>query len=176
MNKLGFISTIISSILLFMPFIPLGIYFGSASNPWIGFNYYNTFAVSILTYNTKQIYMWGLISSGAAMFWFEYNLITLIFLSILSIIAIITSIVGTFKGDLLGKRFMGFNFFAQLFMNLYILIGFTIYSEEIFGVAFNLVDVYLYLDYGFFILFLNLIISFIAYRKHDIKWTEYEGG
>ena len=63
---------------------------------------------------------------------------------------------------------MSYNFLSLLFIILYSILGFTIYSEEIFGVKFGLLEVFSYLDYGFYILLLNLILSFIAFIKHPL--------
>ncbi|TXT63058.1 MAG: membrane protein of unknown function [Promethearchaeota archaeon] len=169
MNKFGFISGILASIVLLLPFLPIGIYFGSASNPWLGFNFYVQFPVSIVRYGNMEVFLWGTLTNSSINFWVLSNIITFIFLTIIGILSVIFSFVGCFKEDKLGKRFMNFVLLANLFLILYILIGFTIYSREIFGTTFGLVDIYYHLDYGFYIIVLNLIISIAAFITHPIK-------
>lgn len=168
MNKLGFISGLLSAIIFFLPFIPVGIYFGTESNPWLGFNYYIQFPVSIVRFGNMQIFLWGFLLDSSLNLWVLENIVSFIFLTIPGLLSVIFSFIGCFKEDDIGKRFIYFTFFTNLFMILYTLIGFTIYSGEIFGFAFGLADIFQYLDYGFFILILNFIISIIAYITHPV--------
>lgn len=169
MNKLGFISGLISTILLFLPFIPIGIYFGTETNPWLGFNYYIRFQVSLVKYENVGFFLWGTLTNSSFSIWLFSDILSFIFLTLIGLLAVIFSFLGCFKEDKLGKRFMNFILLANLFLILYVLIGFTIYSRELFGSAFNLLDIYNYLDYGFFILLLNFIISIVAFITHPIE-------
>ncbi|MFO7795815.1 MAG: hypothetical protein ACQERB_13375 [Promethearchaeati archaeon] len=168
MNKLGFISGLLSAIIFFLPFIPVGIYFGSESNPWLGFNYYIQFPVSIVRFGNMQIFLWGFLLDSSINLWVLENIVSFIFLTIPGLLTVIFSFVGCFKEDELGKCFIYFTFFTNLFMILYTLIGFTIYSMEILGIELAIGEIFAYLDYGFFILILNFIISIIAYITHPV--------
>lgn len=172
MNKLGFISGLLSTILLFLPFIPIGIYFGTSTNPWLGLNYHIQLQVSIVRYGNIHIYLWGILKENSISMWLFFNFLSFIFLTVIGLLAIIFSFIGCFKENKLGKRFMNFIVLANLFIILYTLIGFTIYSREIFGNDFGLLEIYYYLDYGFYILLLNFIISVFAFISHPIKEVE----
>ena len=161
MNKFGFISGLLSAVLIFLPFIPVGIYFGTETNPWLGFNYYIQFPISIVRFGNMEIFLWGFLIDSSINLWFLVNIVSFIFLTIPGVLTVIFSFIGSFKEDDLGKRFI-------LFMILYTLIGFTIYSNEIFGIGFAIGEIFNYLDYGFFILILNFIISVIAYITHPV--------
>ena len=168
MNKLGFISGLLSAILIFLPFIPVGIYFGTETNPWLGFNYYIQFPISIVRFGNMEIFLWGFLLNSSINLWFLVNIVSFIFLTIPGLLSVIFSFVGCFKEDDLGKRFMYFTFFTNLFIILYTLIGFTIYSREIFGIGFSIGEIFEYLDYGFYALIINFIISIFAYITHPV--------
>ncbi len=177
MNKIGFLSGVITILLLFLPFLPIGIYFWNETTSSLELNSYIKFPVSLLNLNNTKIFLWGSTNGNSITFWFTdwFNnfsvttVITFLFLIVLSILAIIFSFLGCVKENQKGRRYMSFNFFAIFFIIFFTIIGFTIYSEEIFGSQFGLLEIYQYLDTGFYILLINFILSIIAFIKHPIK-------
>ncbi|MBY9006782.1 MAG: hypothetical protein KGD63_08495 [Candidatus Lokiarchaeota archaeon] len=173
MNRLGLLSAILTSLTLFLPFIPIGIYFWNELTSTAEINSFIKLPVSLINFNDIQYFSWGILNQDSFNLWINNSsiafIISFIFLSILSLLAIIFSLIGSTKTNLNGKRIMSYNFFALLFIILYTTLGFTIYSEEIFGIEFGLFEIFLYLDYGFYILLLNLILSIIAFIKHPIE-------
>ncbi len=172
MNRLGLISAIITLLTLFLPFIPIGIYFWNEVSSTAEVDSFIKLPVSLVNFNNNQYFLWGILNQDGFNFWVNSSsmpfIISFIFLSILGLLAIIFSLVGSTKKDSLGKRLMSYNFLSLFFIILYSILGFTIYSEEIFGVKFGLLEVFSYLDYGFYIILLNLILSFIAFIKHPL--------
>jgi len=177
MNKLGFISGIITSMLVFLQFIPLGIYFGiegSFSN-WIVaylgiqnplFDAYSTLPLNLFTYESQSIFLWGMIINGNLYSWLEINILSFICLTVLSLICVILSFIGCVKRNKTGKRLLNLNLVVLIFIIIYSIIGIPIYSQELLGVQFGYFDIFLYLNYGFYIIIINLIIASFAYIKH----------
>jgi hypothetical protein len=169
MNKFGFISFILTIFSLIFPFLPLGIYFGSETNPWLGIHSYVKIPTYILNFQGQELYPFGILTSSGLEFWFQINFLSFFFLFILLILAGIFSSVGFLMENRKGKRLIHFNFFALLFVMLFLLIGVSIYSEEIFGYQFMFFEIFQYTYFGFYILLGNLIIALIAYLKHPLS-------
>jgi len=177
MNKLGFISGIITSILVFLQFIPLGILFGvegSFSNWLVAyfgiqnplFDSYSTLPLNLFTYGNRSIFLWGMIIDGNLYSWFEINILSSFLLFILSLTSIIFSFIGCKKNSKKGKRLLNLSLVILIFVIIYSIIGIPIYSQEILGVQFGYFDIFLYLNYGFYFLILDIILASFAYIKH----------
>ncbi len=166
MNKFGFISLLLTFVLYFLQFIPMGISF-QFETPFI--ITLVKIPIHIFAYENNEIFFWGIIANGNFQFWFNINILTGIFLLILTPLAAVLNIFGFCKENKTGKKLMNANFVILLIIFLYIIIGIPIYSEEIFGIQFGYFDIFLYLNYGFFILLINVIIAGIAYFTHPIK-------
>ncbi len=166
MNKFGFVSLILTFVLFFLQFIPLGFYF-QFENPIV--NSYIRIPIQLFTYEDKQLFFWGIETNGTLQNWFEVNFLTGLFLLILTPLAGFLNIIGFWRENDTGKKLMNANFIILLVIFLYIIIGIPIYSEEIIGVQFGYFDIFYYLNYGFFILIINLIIAGIGSGKHPIK-------
>ncbi|MBY8983159.1 MAG: hypothetical protein KGD57_09435 [Candidatus Lokiarchaeota archaeon] len=173
MNRLGLLTGIFTCIILLLPFIPIGIYFWNGVTSTVEINSFVKFPVSMVNFNNVQYFLWGISNGNTFNFWINSNsiafIITFIFLTILSFLAIIFSFIGCAKENPTGKKYMSYSFYALIFIVLYTIFGFTIYSEEIFNINFDFLEIIYYLDYGFYILLLNLFLSYIAYKKHQIK-------
>ncbi|MFX0058104.1 MAG: hypothetical protein ACFE8J_07365 [Candidatus Heimdallarchaeota archaeon] len=180
MNKFGFFLGIFTILMVFFQFIPLGINFGvqGVSSIWM-LTYFGVknpllssffkFPLEIFTYGNRQVFLWGMIIDDELYPWFEMNILSFIFLFIISLFIAILSIVGSIKENLLGKRLITISLIALIIVFLYSIIGIPIYSQEILGTQFGYFDIFLYLNYGFFVLVLNLILALIAYIKHPIN-------
>jgi len=180
MNKFGFLSGIFTIILVFLQFIPLGFNFGveGVSSIWV-LTYFGVnnpvlssfvrFPLELFSYGDRQIFLWGIIIGDELYLWFEINVLSFIFLFLISILTVILSIVGSIKENPTGKRLINFSLIALIFILLYSIIGIPIYSQEILGTQFGYFDIFLYLNYGFFILILNCILALFAYIKHPIS-------
>ena len=166
MNKYGFISLILTLVLFFLQFIPIGLYF-QFGNPFM--NCYERIPIQLFTFQDRQLFIWGMETSGVFQNWFEVNILTGIFFLVLLPLAGILTIFGFWKENKTGKKLMNANFIFLLVILLYSIIGIPIYSEEILGVQFSYFDIFSHLNYGFFILFINLILALIAYIKHPIQ-------
>jgi len=180
MNRLGFISGLISTFLVLFQFIPLGIHFGvegSCSNWLLAFfgiknpifNAYSSLPLNLFTYENTNIYLWGLSVNGTLFFWFEVNLLSFIFLFLLSIVSVIITFVGCKKETQTGKKLMNANLILLILVFLFSIIGIPVYSQEIIGIQFGYFDIFLYLNYGFYLLLINILISLIAYIKHPLQ-------
>ncbi|MFX1570776.1 MAG: hypothetical protein ACFFCV_20755 [Promethearchaeota archaeon] len=111
----------------------------------------------------------GVITNGVFQTWFEANLLTGVLFIVLMPSATILIIVGFFKENPIGKKLMLFNFIIIIIIILYIIIGIPILSLEILGTFINILDIFIFLNYGFYILILDLIIAIIGYWKHPIE-------
>ncbi len=166
MNKFGFISLMLTLIMFLLQFIPLGFYL-QFENPFV--NVHVRIPIQLFTYETKQIFIWGLKTDGNFQLWFDIHFLTGVFFIILTPLAGILTTIGFCKENNTGKKLMNANFVLLLAVFLYASIGIPIYSEEILGVQFGYFDIFFYLNYGFFIILLNLIIAVIGYWKHPIQ-------
>ena len=166
MNKYGLISLLLTCVLLLLQFIPLGVYFQFEA-PLV--NSYIRIPIQLFTYQDKELFIWGMVTNGIFQNWFDLNILTgIIFLVLLPLTGIVT-IFGFWKESQTCKKLMNVNFVLLLVILLYSIIGIPIYSEEILGVQFNYFDIFSHLNYGFFILLINLILALIAYIKHPIQ-------
>ncbi|NVM34660.1 MAG: hypothetical protein HWN81_03630 [Candidatus Lokiarchaeota archaeon] len=166
MNKYSFISLMITLVLLFLQFIPIGIYF-QFENPFI--NCYERLPIQLFTFQDRQLFIWGMETSGVFQNWFEINILTGIFFLVLLPLTGILTIFGFWRENQTGKKLMNANFILLFVILLYSIIGIPIYSEEILGVQFSYFNIFLYLNYGFFILLINIIFAIIGYIKHPIQ-------
>ncbi len=149
MNKAGIISFILTLLLLLALYIPYGFIFGSFIN-----------------YNDNRIFMLGIIlDDGSAHFWFEYNLLSFIFLTIIPISLLISVLIGSIIDSEKSRKLVLWNFNGLIIVIIYAIIGISIYSEEIFG-AQLLLDIIFYIDYGIVIFVINIIFAGIAYATH----------
>jgi len=181
MNKFGFLSWILTTLLFFLQYIPLGIFFGSEgnlpiwfglyfgieTNPWI--SSFIELPIDLFNINGTHIHVWGLNSGGAIEIWFNIHLISFIFLYVLSLFALIVSLLGCAKENEEGLTLMKINFFAILAIFIYSIIGIPIYSKEIIGIQLQFLDIFYYFSFGFYILLIDLIFAALAYGKHPIK-------
>ncbi len=166
MNKYGFLSLILTFVLFFLQFIPIGFYF-QFENPVV--NSYTRIPIQLFTYEEIQIFFWGIISNGTFRLWFDVNFLTGIFFLIFTPLAALFNLFGFWKENTTGKRLMNLNFVLLLTILLYSIIGIPIYSQEILGYQLGYFDIFFYLNYGFFILLINVIIAGIGYIKHPIQ-------
>ena len=166
MNKYGFLSLILTFVLFFLQFIPIGYYF-QFEKPVV--NSYTRIPIQLFTYEEIQIFFWGIISNGTFRLWFDVNFLTGIFFIIFTPLAALFNLFGFWKENTTGKRLMNLNFVLLLTILLYSIIGIPIYSQEILGIQFEYFDIFFYLNYGFFILLINVIIAGIGYIKHPIQ-------
>jgi len=180
MNKFGFLLGIFTLILVFLQFIPLGLNFGvgGVSSSWL-LTYFGVsnpvlssfvkFPLELITYGDRQIFLWGMIFGDELYLWFEINILTFIFLFVISILIAIFSIIGSKKENSIGKKLILFSLIAYIIIILYLIIGIPICSQEILGIQFGYIDIFLNLNYGFYILILNCILALVAYLKHPLK-------
>ncbi len=166
MNKYAFLSLILTLVLFFLQFIPIGIYF-QLNNPLV--NSYTRIPIQLFTYEEIQIFFWGILSNGTFRLWFDVNFLTGIFFLIFTPIAAISNLFGFWRENKTGKRLVNANFVLLLIVLLYSIIGIPVYSDEIIGIQFEYFDIFYYLNYGFFILLINVIIAGIGYIKHPIQ-------
>ena len=166
MNKYGFISLILTLVLFFLQFIPVGFFF-QFENPIV--NSYIRIPIQLFTYEDKQLFFWGIQSNGNFQLWFDINYLTGIFFIILTPLAIVLNILGFWRENKVGKKLMNANFILILVILLYSIIGIPIYSKEILGVQWGYFDIFLYLNYGFFIMLINLIVAGIGFVKHPVQ-------
>jgi len=180
MNKLAFLSGCFTLMLFFLEFIPLGIIFGSPgffsnwlltylgfSNPFMA--YYETLPLNLMNYGEYEIFLWGLIQNGTLYSWIEIHLLTFIIFFIFSILAIITTFIASGKATKFGKRMANLNLIFIWSIFGYFLIGIPVYSQQIIGVQFNYFDIFYYLNFGFYLLSTNAILSIFSYVKHSIE-------
>lgn len=166
MNKYGFISLILTLVLFFLQFIPVGFFF-QFENPIV--NSHIRIPIQLFTYEDKQLFFWGIQSNGNFQLWFDINYLTGIFFIILTPLAIVLNILGFWRENKVGKKLMNANFILILVILLYSIIGIPIYSKEILGVQWGYFDIFLYLNYGFFIMLINLIVAGIGFVKHPVQ-------
>ncbi|MHA2008335.1 MAG: hypothetical protein ACXABO_04170 [Promethearchaeota archaeon] len=166
MNKFGFISIILTFLLFFLQFIPLGFFF-QFENPYVNFKV--KVPIQLFTYEDTQIFIWGIKTSGTFHLWFDVNFLSGIFLIFLTPLAGLLTIVGFCKENRVGKRLMNFSFVLMLAVLLYSIIGIPIYSEEILGFQFGYFDIFYYLNFGFYILIINTILIGIGYKFHPME-------
>ncbi len=166
MNKYGFISLVLTLVLIFLQFIPVGFFF-QFENPIV--NSYIKIPIQLFTFEDKQLFFWGIQSNGIFQFWFSINSLTGIFFIILTPLAILSNMLGFWRENKIGKKLMNANFVLLLIIFLYSIIGIPIYSGEILGSQFGYFDIFLYLNYGFFLLLINVIVAGIGFGKHPIQ-------
>jgi hypothetical protein len=180
MNKFGFLLGIFTIILIFLQFIPLGINFGvqGESSIWL-LTYFGVinplissfvkFPLELFSYGDRHVFLWGMIIDNELYMWFEINILSFIFLFLIPIIIVISTLIGSIKENLTGKKLLNFSLIALIFVLLYSIIGIPIYSQEIFGRQFDYFDIFFYLNYGFLILVFNCFLAIIAYKNYKIK-------
>ncbi|MHA1149045.1 MAG: hypothetical protein ACTSR8_12475 [Promethearchaeota archaeon] len=181
MNKYGFLSAILTFILLFFHFIPIGIYFkpGGDISLWLlqffginensFFNYYESIPVDLFHYRNKQVYISGILSGDSFTLWHQIHLFTFFLLFILTVISGIITLIGCTKENKNGAKLMSFNLYALLLIILYILIGIPIYSRVLIDVQFKYLDIFYYLSFGFYILIIDFILALEAKKNHPIN-------
>ena len=181
MNKFGFISSILTLVLFFFEFIPLGLIigaqgnismwllnlFGINSNPWVGA--YATFPLEFFNNGTVRIFLWGIISDGSITLWHEIHLISFIFLFCLSLSKGFITLIGSVKETTGGKKIMIFNFITLIIILTYIIIGIPFFSSEILGTNVNIFYILDYLEIAFLLLLFDLLFSYYALNHHPIK-------
>ncbi|MFX0001268.1 MAG: hypothetical protein ACFE88_14235 [Candidatus Hermodarchaeota archaeon] len=170
MNKFGFISLILTFVLFFLQFIPLGFYF-QFQNPYV--NSYVRIPIQLISFQNNHLFFLGVMTNGVFQTWFEVNLLTGVLFIVLMSLAAIVVLVGFWKENKTGKKLILVNFIVLLTILLYLIIGIPMLSQEIFGTQIDYLDIFIYLNYGFYILLLNLIFAAISYWKHPI---ELKGG
>ena len=181
MNKYGFLSAILTFILLSFHYIPLGIYFepgglvpiwllqffGINENPF--FNYYESIPVDLFHYSDKQVYISGVLSRGFVTLWYQIHLITFIIMFVLTLLSGLLAFIGCAKESKGGAKLISFNFYALLIIILYLLIGVPMYSLDLIGAQFQYFDIFYYLSFGFYILIIDFILAIAAKKNHTIK-------
>ncbi len=181
MNKYGFISGVFTFILLFFQYLPLGIYFERGdlvyiwifkylnldSNPW--FTSYAKIPTQIFHYDGKKIFLLGFVAGRNMQLWYQIHILSFIVLTIFPLIAFIETWIGCSLEKKNGKTLMKFNFYFLLTVMLYCVLGITIYSKEILNLNLSYYDFLFHLDYGFYILLIDLIFAVISVVKHPIK-------
>lgn len=180
MNKYAFLSGCFTLMLSLLEFIPLGVIFGSPglfsnwiltyfglSNPIM--TYYGTLSLALMNYGDYEIFLWGLTQHGTLYSWLEIHLLTFIFLFILSILAILASFIASAKATKFGKRMASLNLIFMWCIFGYFCIGIPIYSQPIIGIQFNYFDIFYYLNFGFYLLSFNSVLSIFSYIKHIIE-------
>ena len=155
MNKAGIISFILTLLLLLALYIPYGFIFGSFIN-----------------YNNNRIFMLGIIfDDGSARFWLGYNLLSFLFLTILPISLLISVLIGSIIDSEKSRKLVMYNLNGLIIVIIYVIIGISIYSEEIFG-AQILLDIIFFIDYGIVVFAIDIIFAAIAFvtRPHESKY------
>lgn len=180
MNKFGFISSILTWILLLMQFIPLGIiigvegptsfwfgqYFNILNNPWMSSS--AQIPLEIFNYGNQQVFLWGIVQEESIKLWYEIDVLGLLIVLLPSLLAGTLSLIGCAKENQGGKKLIAFNFYALLIVIVFIIIGLPLYSQELLGGWFEILDLFFVLNYGFYILLLDLILAAIAYGTHPV--------
>lgn len=180
MNKFAFLSGMLTLLLSFFQFIPLGIIFGSSGtiSNWVltyfGFtnpfmNFYSTISLEMMSVSDFQVFLWGIINNGTLYTWIEVHFVTFIFLFCLSILAIITAFIASGKENKLGRRMSNFNLVFVGVIFAYFLIGIPIYSNLIIGIELGYFNIFYYLNFGFYVLALDLILAIVSKIKHPIN-------
>lgn len=177
MNKFAFLSGLLTLLLLFFQFIPLGIMFGSngaisnwiltyfgLTNPFI--SHYSAISLELMTIGDYQVFLWGIINNGILYSWLEIHFVTFIFLFCLSLLSIITAFIASGKENKLGRRMSNFNLVFIGVIFAYFLIGIPIYSNLIIGIELGYFNIFYYLNFGFYVLLLDLILAIVSKIKH----------
>ncbi|MHA1455977.1 MAG: hypothetical protein ACTSR5_08355, partial [Promethearchaeota archaeon] len=99
----------------------------------------------------------------------EIHLVTFIFLFCLSILAIITAFIASGKENKLGQRMSDFNLVFVGVIFAYFLIGIPIYSNLIIGIELGYFNIFYYLNFGFYVLLVDLILAIVSKIKHPIN-------
>ncbi len=181
MNKYGFLSSLLTLMLLLLQFIPLGIYFkpGGKIDSWIAlilglkenplFNFRESIPISLIHYKNYKVFLWGIITPEKINFWYQIHGLTFLIFFLLGAIDGFITLIGSVKENEMGKKIMNFNFYIILTILLYLLMGIPIYSKSILGTQFNFLDIFFFLNFGFYILLIDMILAIIAKYKHPIK-------
>jgi hypothetical protein len=181
MNKFGFVSSLITLIIFFLEFIPLGLYigasgatsswllnvFGVSTNPWM--RAYAQFPLEFFNDGNVRLFIWGIISNGNLSLWHEVHLLSFLVLFLLSIIKGFITFIGSLKENKAGKNLMVFNLIALLIIITYIVIGTPFFSLEIIGTSLDILGFIDYLEIAFLLLLLDLLFSYYALNHHPIK-------
>lgn len=181
MNKYGFISSILTFILLLCQFIPLGIYFGPGGeistwlliflgigqNPY--FNFYESFPVDLFQYKNQHVYLWGILTEGRFQLWYSIDFVTFFAVFVLSLLAGILAMIGCAKDNKTGKSLIDANFYLLLCVISYIILGIPIYSQKLIGTELGLIGIFYYLSFGFYLLLIDFILAMIAKLNHPIE-------
>jgi hypothetical protein len=165
MNRFGFLSLILTFVLFFLQFIPLGFYF-QFENPFL--NFYVRIPIQLLSFQNSHLFFLGVITNGVFQTWFEINFLTAVFFIILMPLTAVFVLFGFCKENKTGKKLILVNFIILLIILLYLIIGIPTLSLEIFGTPIDYLRIFIYLNYGFYLLALNVIIAAISYWKHPI--------
>jgi hypothetical protein len=180
MNKFAFISGLLTLLLSFFQFIPLGIIFGSTGSmsnwllTYFGLNnpfmsYYSTISLELMTIGNYQIFLWGILYNGTLYTWLDVHMISFVFLFLFSLIAIITTFIASGKENKLGKRMAILNLIFISLIIGYFLVGIPFYSNIITGIELGYFGIFFYLNFGCYILLLDLILSIISPIKHPMN-------
>ncbi len=181
MNKFGFISSLLTLVLLFLQFLPIGIQFGVEgnisiwlceyckieTNPW--FKSHVQITLELFHNGNQRVFLWGILNNNKIQMWNEIHLFGFILLFVFGLLAGFLTLFTCAKETKGGKKFMSFNFFVLLIILLFIIIGIPIYSKEILGEKLDIFDIFNYLNFGFYVLLLDFILAAIAYGNHPIK-------
>ena len=180
MNKFGFLSSILTFVLFLCMFIPLGLEIGVegtisvwlgkifdiTTNPWIGAHVH--IPIELINYGNQQVFLWGIVQGGNIYLWYEIHILGFILLFCLSLVSAVLALVGSVKESLGGKKLIAFNSYAILTIFLFVIIGIPIYSKEILGSSMNFLDIFFLLNFGFYLLLIDLICALIAYPIHPV--------
>jgi len=123
----------------------------------------------MMTVGDFQVFLWGIIDNGTLYTWLEVDFVTFLFLFCLSLLSIITAFIASGKENKLGRRMSNFNLALIGTIFAYFLIGIPIYSNLIIGMELGYFDIFYYLNFGFYVLLLDLILAIVSRIKHPMS-------
>jgi hypothetical protein len=165
-NKLGLLNGIILLILNFISILPLGLYIASGIQSYAGIT------MNFMNYNSIEVYSWGVIDNNTiqTLGWLDIpngaGLVGFIIIQIMLICACVLSILSGFTSSKAGKIGLVISSIMIIIPITYILIDALVFGALFAGSVIPLNQLFGFLDMGFYLLFISLIIGLFAIKIH----------
>lgn len=167
-NKLGLLNGIVLLILNFVAILPLGIYFSSGIQSYAGISmkFIHNNIINI------EVYSWGVIDNNSIQMlgWLDIpggaGLVGFIIIQIMLICACVLSILSGFTNSKPGKIGLVISSIMIIVPMIYILIDVLVFGALFAGNIIPLNQLFGFLDVGFYLLFISLIIGLFAIKIH----------
>lgn len=165
MNKLGILNGIILLILNFVAILPLGLYISSGIESYAGIS------MNFINYNNIEVFAWGIENNGIEILgWLDIpngaGLMGFVIIQVMLIFACVLSILSGFTSSKPGKIGLVISSIMIVIPLIYILIDALVFGAIFADNIIPLNQLFGFLDMGFYLLFISLIVGLFAIKIH----------